>query len=130
MIFCLLQLPNFLVYKVVYAKYFRCRKWILFRDLSRRYNCSLAPSTYSDFKFILISSSWISSACVCCYGWDKLRLLVILLNILLIMLSWYPLSFNTCFILAFSFIKSSLLLKLEYAVLNKEVSLQFFLFRL
>ena len=36
------------------------------------------------------------------------------------MLSWYTVSFNTCFILAFSLVKPSLLVIMEYPVLNKE----------
>ena len=40
-------------------------------------------------------------------------------QLVLIMLSWYPFSFNTCFILAFSF-KSSLFVIMEYALLNHE----------
>ena len=88
--------------------------------LSIHHSFSLVPSTYSKFILILISSSLISVACVSCCDWGKLWLLEILLKILLIMLSWYPFSFNTCFILAFSLCKSSLLVIMEYALINKE----------
>ena len=81
---------------------------------------SLVPSTYSKFTLSLISSFWISVACICCCDWDKLWLLVILYKILLIMLSWYPFSFSTCFILVFSLVRSSLIVIMEYALLNKE----------
>ena len=33
---------------------------------------SLVRSTYNKLILILISSSWISVACVCCCDWDKL----------------------------------------------------------
>ena len=83
-------------------------------DLSIPRSFSLVPSTYGKLILILISSY-----CISCCDWDKLWLLVILLNILLIMLSWYPFSFNTCFILTFSLCKSSLFVVTEYALLNK-----------
>ena len=47
----------------------------------------------------MISSSWVSVACVCCCDSGKMWFLVILFKILLIMLSWYPFFFNTCSIL-------------------------------
>ena len=99
---------------------FSVESWSYLCDLSIRRSFSLVSSTYGKFILILISSSWISAACVCCWNWGKLWLLVILLKILLIMLSWYPFSFNTCFILAFSLCKSSLFVIMEYALLNKE----------
>ena len=89
-------------------------------DLSIRHSFSLVPSTYGKFILILISSSWISVACVSCCDRGKLWLLRILLKILLIMLFWYQFSFNTCFILAFSLCKSSLFVIMELAILNKE----------
>ena len=89
-------------------------------DLSIRRSFSLVSSSYGKFILILISPSWISVACVCFCDWDKQWLLVILLNILLIMLSWWPFSFNTCCILVFSFYKSSLFVMMECAPLNKE----------
>ena len=74
------------------------------------------------FMLILVSFPWISVAFHCCCDWDKLWLLVILLKILLIMLFWYPFSFNTCFILAFSVYKSFLFLIIEYALLNDPIT--------
>ena len=38
----------------------------------------------------------------------------------------YPFSFNTCFILPFSFLKSSLFVIMKYALLNKEWRKQHF----
>ena len=78
---------------------------------------SLLRSTYGKFILILVSPTWISLACVCC---SDRWLLVTLLKIFLIMLSRYPFSFNTCFILTFSLCKSSLFMIMEYALLNKE----------
>ena len=72
------------------------------------------------YTTIPISSSWISVACASCCDWDKLWLLVILWKISLIMLSWYPFFFITCFILAFSLCKSYLFVIIEYALLKKE----------
>ena len=96
-----------------------CKVAVILWDLSIRHGCSIVLWIYG--KFILMNcSSWISAACVCFCDWDKLRLLIILLKILLKMLFWYPFSFNTCFILAFSLVKSSLLVITEYALLNKE----------
>ena len=86
--------------------------------MSIRRSFSLAPSTYG--KFIpVIYTSWISVDCICCYDCDKLWLFVILLKILL-MFSWYLLSFSTCFILPFSLAKRSLLVIMKYSLLNKE----------
>ena len=89
-------------------------------DLSICCNLSVKPWTYRKYILILISSSWIIVACVCYYDRGKMWLLVILLKILLIMLSWYTFSFNTCFILSFSLYKSSLFVIMEYGLLNKE----------
>ena len=87
-------------------------------DLSIRYSFPLVPSTYGKVMLILISYSWIYLACICCCY--KLWLIVILFNILLIMFSWHLFCFDTCFILALSFLKSSLFVTMEYALLNKE----------
>ena len=46
--------------------------------------------------------------------------MIVFSNILLIIFSWYPFSFDTCFIQAFSLLKSSLLVIMENALLNKE----------
>ena len=46
-------------------------------------------------------------------------MLVILFNVLLVTLSSYSFSFNTCFMLPFSLAKSSLLVIMEYALLKK-----------
>ena len=70
---------------------------------------SLVTSTKGKFILILISSSWISVACVRWCDWDKLWLLVILLRILLIMVPWCRFSFHTCFIIVFFSFKSSLM---------------------
>ena len=59
-------------------------------DLSIRRSFSPVPSTYGRFILILIFCFSISVACVSCYDWGKLWLLVILLRVLLIMLSWCP----------------------------------------
>ena len=87
-------------------------------DLSTGHSFSIVNSTGSNFILILVSFSLIYVNYICCCDWDKLCLLVVLLKILLIMLSWYPFSFDTCFILAFS---------RERALLNKRettISLQ------
>ena len=81
---------------------------------------SLVPSTYDIFILILIYYPWISAVWVGCCDCGKLWLLAVLLMILLIMLSRYPFSFNTCFILGFSKYKSSLFVIIEYDLLNKE----------
>ena len=88
--------------------------------LSTSCSFSLVSSTYSKFTLVIISFTWMYVACVCCCDWDKLRLLVFLWKILLIMLLWYPFSFRTWFIPAFSFLKSSFFVIMEYAQLNKE----------
>ena len=98
-------------------------------DISIRRSFSLVPSTYAKFILILLFYSGTYVACVCFWDWDKLWLLVILLNILLIFLSWYPFTFSTFFLLAFSLIKSSFMTIIEYALLNKEdktLSIQLF----
>ena len=77
-------------------------------------------STYGKCILILVSFSCISLARVCFCYWGKLWLLVIPLKISPIMLSWYPFCFNTCFILALSLVMSSLLVIMDYALLNKE----------
>ena len=87
-------------------------------DLSIRQ--SFSPTVYGKFILILIPFSWISVACVCSCNWDKLWLLVILLKILLLMLACCPFFSNTCLILAFSLVKSSLFVIMEYALLNKD----------
>ena len=97
------------------------RVYLVLWDLSISHSFSLAPSTYGKYILILISFSWISVDHVCWCGWSKLCLLVILLKILLILLSWYPFSLNTCFTLAFSSVNLSLLVKMEYALLNKGI---------
>ena len=97
-IFC-----SYSVYKKVYAKCFQLKSGSFFVRSVR--TSLLFTSTYNKFIFILISSCWISVACICCCDWDKLQLLVILWKILLLTLSWYPFSFKTCFILAFPLVK-------------------------
>ena len=74
---------------------------------------------YSEFSHsdLFFSDIWD----LCLLLW--LRQAVIVSNSvedLLLMLSYYPFSFNTCFILAFSLAKSSLLVIMEFAVLNKK----------
>ena len=88
-------------------------------DLSIRCSFSLVPSTYGKFILILISSTWIYVAYVSCRDWGKRWLLVTLLKILVIMLSWCPFSFNTCFILEFSLCKSSLFVIMAYKYVKK-----------
>ena len=88
-------------------------------DLGINRSFWLIPSTYSKFILILIFSSWIYVAYVCCCDWDKLWLLAILLKVLLIILSWYPLLFNTSFILASSLVKLSLFMIIEYALFKQ-----------
>ena len=88
--------------------------------VSIRRSFSLVPSTYGKFTLILIFFFWIFVACVCCCDGGTLWLLIIHWNILLTMLSWYPFSFNTCIILEFSLFKWSLVVIMEYALLNKE----------
>ena len=70
-------------------------------DSSIRCSFSVAPSTYSKLILTLISSCYVSMACVC----HKLWLLIILL-IILKMFFWYPFSFTTSFILVFLLVKS------------------------
>ena len=74
---------------------------------------SLVPTTYGKFILILVFCSLISVACVSCCDWDKVLLLVILLKILLIIISWYWFSCNTCFILAFYLANSPLFVIME-----------------
>ena len=112
---CLLQLLDLLVHKGVSVLKVDLILW----GLSIRRSFSPVLSTYGKFLLILISSSWISMACVSCCYWGKLWLLVILLKILLILLSWHPFFFNTCFIIAFSLCKSSLFVIMEYDLLDK-----------
>ena len=111
-IFCSYRIFRF----VSLSKYEYMSIW----DMSICSSFLLVPSTYSRFIFITISSSWISVACIWYCDWGQLWLLVILLKILRIRLSWYPFSFNTCFILAFYLYKSSLYVIMEYALLIKE----------
>ena len=91
------------------GKCFQCRKWILCCKIWVWY-----IYTRSDLFLMDIVAR------VCCCNWVKLRLLAILLKILLITLSWYPFSFNICFILAFSLVKPYLLMIKEYALLKRE----------
>ena len=80
---------------------FSLESWSYFMRLSICRSFLLLTSTYGTFLFILISSSWICVTCVICCDWGKLWLLVNLLKILLVMLSLYPFSFRTYFILPF-----------------------------
>ena len=89
-------------------------------DLSMRCGFSQVSSTDGRFILILVTSSWIFVAWISFCDCGKLWLLVILLKILLMMLSWYPFSFKTCFILAISLCKPYLFVIMEYALLNKE----------
>ena len=52
----------------------------IFRDLTIGHSVSLVPWTYSTFILISISSSWISVVFLRCCDWNKLWLLIILLN--------------------------------------------------
>ena len=57
---------------------------------------------------------------VCCHDWQTVIVGNSLNKFSLITLSWYSFSFNTCFFREFSLIKRSLLVIMEYALLNKE----------
>ena len=97
-----------------------CKMYLVLLDLSMRHSFSLVSSMYGKYILVLTSFSWMSVARVYWCDWCKLWLLVILLQVLLIMLSWYSFSFNTSFTLAFSLVNSSLLVIMDYALLSKK----------